>query len=115
MSSKVQRSKRALKSRSIAAKSNRIRLVVGRSNQHIYAQIISNDGAKVLAGSSTLSSEASGIKGSNVQGAEWVGKSIAEKAVTLGIKEVAFDRSGFRYHGRVKALAEAARTAGLVF
>lgn len=115
MSSKEQRLRRATKTRAIAAKSSRVRLVVGRTNKHIYAQIISTDGAKVLAGISTLSAIAKDINGGNISGATWVGKAIAEKAVTLGITEVAFDRSGFRYHGRVKALADAAREAGLVF
>lgn len=115
MSSREQRLRRASKTRAIAAKSSRTRLVIGRTNKHIYAQIISNDGAKILASISTLNQAAKDINGGSVQGATWVGKAIAEKAVSLGIVNIAFDRSGFRYHGRVKALADAAREAGLVF
>lgn len=91
-----------------------------RSNLHIYAQVLSEDGGKVLASASTLEKSvreqlgASG-KGGNAAAATLVGKLIAEKAKAAGIEKVAFDRSGFAYHGRVKALAEAAREAGLQF
>lgn len=117
MNSKDQRLRRSRKTRIIAKKAGAVRLVVGRSNKHIYAQIVSPDGAKVLAGTSSLGSVASAasVNGGNVSGATWVGKAIAEKAISLGITTVAFDRSGFRYHGRIKALADAAREAGLVF
>ena len=96
------------------------RLSVHRTNLHIYANLISPD-AKVLVSASTLEAEVraelagqSG-KGGNATAAALVGKRVAEKALKAGITEVAFDRSGFRYHGRVKALAEAAREAGLKF
>ena len=93
------------------------RLAVSRTNQHIYAQLISADGQKVLTSASTLEKEVRSQvpNGGNVTAASAVGKRIAEKAKQLGIEEVAFDRSGFRYHGRVKALAEAAREGGLKF
>jgi large subunit ribosomal protein L18 len=96
------------------------RLSVHRTNLHIYANLISPD-AKVLVSASTLEAEVRAElagktgKGGNVEAAALVGKRVAEKALKAGITEVAFDRSGFRYHGRVKALAEAAREAGLKF
>ena len=96
------------------------RLMVHRTNLHIYASIISDDGAHVLASASTVEVDvrkelgAFG-KGGNVAAASAIGKRIAEKAKAAGIDKVAFDRSGFAYHGRVKALAEAAREAGLQF
>lgn len=96
------------------------RLSVHRTNLHIYANLISPD-AKVLVSASTLEAEVraelagkTGV-GGNVAAAALVGKRVAEKALKAGITEVAFDRSGFRYHGRVKALADAAREAGLKF
>jgi large subunit ribosomal protein L18 len=93
------------------------RLAVHRTNQHIYAQVISGDGAKVLAAASTAEKEvrAQLANGGNKAAAAAVGKRIAEKAKQLGIERVAFDRGGFRFHGRVKALAEAARESGLKF
>ena len=96
------------------------RLSVNRTNLHIYATVVSEDGAKVLASASTAEAEmrkslgASG-KGGNVAAAEAIGKRIAERAKAAGVEKVAFDRAGFAYHGRVKALAEAAREAGLQF
>lgn len=94
------------------------RLLVYRSNAHIYATITDASGAKVLVTASTVESglkgEVSG-KGGNIGAASAVGRSIAEKALKAGIEQVAFDRSGYRYHGRVRALAEAAREAGLKF
>jgi large subunit ribosomal protein L18 len=96
------------------------RLSVHRTNLHIYASLISPD-AKVLVSASTLEAEVRTAlagqtgKGGNAAAAALVGKRVAEKALKAGITEVAFDRSGFRYHGRVKALAEAAREAGLKF
>jgi large subunit ribosomal protein L18 len=96
------------------------RLTVHRSNLHIYAAVMSADGGKVLASASTAEKEvraelgAAG-KGANTAAATMIGKRIAEKAKAAGIESVAFDRSGFAYHGRVKALAEAAREAGLKF
>jgi large subunit ribosomal protein L18 len=93
-----------------------VRLAVHRTNAHIYAQLCSPDG-KVLTSASTLEKEvrAKVAKGGNKDAAVAIGKRIAEKAKGLGIQAVAFDRSGYRYHGRVKALAEAAREAGLKF
>jgi large subunit ribosomal protein L18 len=94
------------------------RLSVFRTPRHIYAQVISPDGSKVLASASTLEKairgEISGATG-NAGAATIVGKFIAERAKSAGIESVAFDRSGFRYHGRIKALADAAREAGLQF
>lgn len=97
------------------------RLAVHRTNLHIYANVISPDGARVLAAASTLEPEvraqlagAKG-KGGNTAAARIVGARIAQKAKAAGIEQVAFDRAGFRFHGRVKALAEAAREAGLKF
>jgi large subunit ribosomal protein L18 len=94
-----------------------IRLAVHRSNGHIYAQVFSADGGKVLASASTLEKEVRSkiAQGGNKAAAAAVGKRIAEKAKAAGIETVAFDRSGYRYHGRVKALADAAREAGLKF
>jgi large subunit ribosomal protein L18 len=100
------------------------RLTVYRSNLHIYASVISDDGSKVLASASTLEAdvrkEVAGDskvagRGGNVAAAAIVGKRIAEKAKAAGIERVAFDRAGFAYHGRIKALADAAREAGLQF
>ena len=99
------------------------RLTVHRTNLHIYASVISDDGTKVLASASTAEAEVRKDlarqqgrgKGGNVAAAAVVGKRIAEKAKAAGIEKVAFDRAGFAYHGRVKALAEAAREAGLQF
>ena len=97
------------------------RLAVHRTNQHIYASIISGDGARVLASASTVEADVRAElsdkagKGGNTSAAAVVGKRVAEKAKEVGIETVAFDRSGFRYHGRVKALADAAREAGLKF
>jgi large subunit ribosomal protein L18 len=90
---------------------------VHRTNSHIYAQIIDETGCKVLVSASTLETEvrAELKNGGNVAAATLVGKRIAEKAKAAGIQNVAFDRSGFKFHGRVKAVAEAAREAGLVF
>ncbi len=93
------------------------RLSVHRSAQHIYAQVQSADGDKVIAAASTVQkSIAEGLKGTkNKAAAVAVGKAVAELALKAGIEKVAFDRSGFRYHGRIQALADAAREAGLKF
>jgi len=111
------RVRRARKTRLKISELKAVRLTVHRTNCHLYAQIISDSGDKVLASASTLEAEVrkSVPKGGNVQAAVAVGKRIAEKAKGIGISEVAFDRAGYRYHGRVKALAEAAREAGLKF
>jgi large subunit ribosomal protein L18 len=120
MDKKQSRLRRARQTRAKIAELKVNRLAVHRTNLHIYANIISPD-AKVLASASTLEPEVrqelagqSG-KGGNAAAAAIVGKRVAEKALKAGIAEVAFDRSGFRYHGRVKAVAEAAREAGLKF
>ncbi|MBW3566590.1 MAG: 50S ribosomal protein L18 [Proteobacteria bacterium] len=93
------------------------RLSVFRTPRHIYAQVISPDGATVIAAASTVEKDLrKGLKGTgNTEAAVQVGKAIAEKAKAAGIEQVAFDRSGFKYHGRVKALADAARESGLQF
>ena len=93
------------------------RLAVHRTPQHIYAQIIAPDAAHTLVSASTVEKEiADGLKGTgNVEAAKKVGAMIAERAKAAGISKVAFDRSGFKYHGRVQALADAAREAGLEF
>jgi large subunit ribosomal protein L18 len=93
------------------------RLTVHRTNTHIYAQITSPSGDKVLATASTVEKDVRGQlkSGGNRKAAEMVGQRIAEKAKQAGIDKVAFDRAGYRYHGRVKALAEAAREGGLKF
>jgi large subunit ribosomal protein L18 len=111
------RVRRARKTRVRIALQRATRLVVSRSNCHIYAQIIAPTGDKVLAAASTLEAEVrKDVKnGGNKAAAAIVGKRIAERAKAAGIAQVAFDRSGFAYHGRVKALAEAAREAGLQF
>ncbi len=118
MNKKESRLRRGRQTRLKIAVLKAIRLAVHRTNQHIYANIIGPD-ARILASSSTLQAdvreELAGKNGGNVAAAQIVGRKVAEKALQAGITEVAFDRSGFRYHGRVKALAEAAREAGLKF
>ena len=93
------------------------RLSVLRTGQHIYAQLFTADGSKVLAAASTTQADIKdGLKnGKNADAATKVGRAIAEKAKAAGIEKIAFDRSGYRYHGRIKALAEAAREGGLQF
>jgi large subunit ribosomal protein L18 len=120
MDKKQSRLRRGRQARAKIAELKVNRLAVHRTNTHIYAQVISPD-AKVLASASTLEAEVrqqlagqSGA-GGNTAAAAIVGKRVAEKALAAGVTEVAFDRSGFRYHGRVKAVAEAAREAGLKF
>ncbi|WP_037585327.1 50S ribosomal protein L18 [Stenoxybacter acetivorans] len=117
MDKKASRIRRARKTRAKIADLNKVRLCVFRSNNHIYAQVISAEGDKVLAQASTVEAEviAEVKHGNTVAAATAVGKRIAEKAKAAGIESVAFDRSGFQYHGRVKALAEAARENGLSF
>jgi large subunit ribosomal protein L18 len=90
----------------------RPRLAVFRSNNHLYAQVIDDSGGKTLAAASTVALKA---KGKGMAEAASVGKAIADKAKAAGVKQVVFDRGGFLYHGRIKALAEAAREAGLDF
>ena len=117
MDKKLNRLRRARKGRAKIRELEVNRLSVHRTPRHIYAQVIGADGGTVLASASTLESEVrKGVKsGGNVEAAAIVGARIAEKAKAAGIDTVAFDRSGFRYHGRVKALADAAREAGLKF
>ena len=112
-----QRLRRARKTRAKIAEVAAVRLTVHRSNSHIYAQVVDPNGAKVLAAASTVEPEVrkSAKHGSNVKAAAEVGRRIAERAKKLGIEAVAFDRAGYKFHGRVKALAEAAREAGLKF
>ena len=120
LTKKEQRLRRSRQTRIRIATQGTPRLTVNRTNLHIYATVISGDGAKVIATASTAQADlrkslgGSG-KGGNTAAAALVGKRVAEKALQAGIAEVAFDRSGFRYHGRVKAVAEAAREAGLKF
>ena len=111
------RVRRARKTRVRIALQRATRLVVSRSNCHIYAQIIAPGGDRVLAAASTVEAEVrKDVKnGGNKAAAAIVGKRIADRAKALGIETVAFDRSGYRYHGRVQALADAAREAGLKF
>jgi large subunit ribosomal protein L18 len=117
MSDKIKaRVRRAKATRVKIAQLKAVRLTVHRSNAHIYAQVI-DPGSKVLASASTSEKEvrAAVKNGGNVQAAAEIGKRIAERAKQAGVTQVAFDRSGYRFHGRVKALAEAAREAGLKF
>ena len=120
MTKKEQRLRRSRQTRVRIAQQTVARLSVHRSNLHIYASIFSEDGTQVLASASTAEKEVreqlgTAGKGGNVSAATLIGKRIAEKAKAAGIDKVAFDRSGFAFHGRVKALAEAAREAGLQF
>jgi large subunit ribosomal protein L18 len=120
LSKKQQRLRRARQTRIRIATQGVARLTVNRTNLHIYASVISGDGSKVLATASSAEADirkelgGSG-KGGNVVAAQMIGKRLAEKAKAVGIEKVAFDRAGFAYHGRVKALADAAREAGLQF
>jgi large subunit ribosomal protein L18 len=111
------RIRRAKSTRSHIRKLAVARLSVHRTGQHIYAQVFDASGLSVVAAASTVQkSIAEGLKGTkNREAAAAVGKAIAERAVAAGIESVAFDRSGFRYHGRIQALADAAREAGLKF
>jgi large subunit ribosomal protein L18 len=111
------RLRRAKKSRLKSAELQAIRLSIHRTPRHIYAQIISPNGAQVLAFASTLDKQIrTKLKSTgNIEAAQMVGKIVAERAKDAGVTKVAFDRSGFKYHGRVKALADAAREAGLQF
>jgi large subunit ribosomal protein L18 len=117
MDKKIRRLRRSRKTRAKIAELAVARLCVHRSNCHIYAQIIDATGGKVLASASTLEKELRDqVKnGGNVDAAKLVGQRIAEKAKQAGLESVSFDRSGFAYHGRVKALADAAREHGLQF
>ena len=120
LTKKEQRLRRARQTRIRIAQQGVARLTVNRTNLHIYASVVSGDGSKVLASASTAEADvrkelgASG-KGGNANAAQIIGKRIAEKAKAAGVDKVAFDRAGFAFHGRVKALADAAREAGLQF
>jgi large subunit ribosomal protein L18 len=117
LTSKDRRVRRAIKSRSHIRELGAARLTVHRTPRHIYAQVFDAAGETVLAAASTVQeSVITGLKGTgNIDAAKAVGREIAERAKAAGISKVAFDRSGFRYHGRIKALADAAREAGLEF
>lgn len=117
MEKKQTRLRRARRARAKLRELRAVRLSVHRTPRHIYAQVIGPDGDEILAMASTLEADLrSGLKSTgNTAAAAAVGKKIAEKAKEAGITKVSFDRSGFKYHGRVKALAEAAREAGLEF
>ena len=117
MQKKTARLRRARRARARIKEIRAYRLTVHRTPSHIYAQIIAPEGNKVVAAASTLEADVKkGLKHcGNVAAAQAVGKAIAEKAKQAGINAVAFDRSGFRYHGRIKALADAAREHGLQF
>jgi large subunit ribosomal protein L18 len=117
MEKKEARLRRAKRTRQHLKELRQVTVSVHRTPKHIYAYLISDDRSKTLAVASTLDKAVRGtLKATgNVDAAAVVGKLIAERAVALGITEVAFDRSGFKYHGRIKALADAARAAGLKF
>ena len=117
LTSKERRQRRALKSRLHIRELGAHRLTVHRTPRHIYAQVFDPTGAKVLVAASTVQEAvARDLKGTgNVDAAKAVGRALAERAKAAGISKVAFDRAGFRFHGRVKALADAAREAGLEF
>ena len=112
---KQSRIRRSRKTRARIRHLEKVRLCIHRTPRHTYAQVISADGGKVLASASTLDAEVKSniANGGNIEAARAVGQFIAKRAKDAGINEVAFDRSGFHYHGRVKALAEAARESGL--
>ena len=117
MDKKSSRLKRALRQRSKIKQLGVNRLTVHRTAQHIYAQVLSTDGTSTVASAASTQTDVKGVVKStgNIEAATAVGKLLAEKALAAGVTEVAFDRSGFKYHGRVKALADAAREAGLKF
>jgi len=118
MDKKASRLRRAKRARAKIAELGAHRLTVHRTPRHIYAQVIAPNGGEVVASASTVDkgvvADVAGSTG-NISAAAVVGKAIAERAKAKGVERVAFDRSGFRYHGRVKALADAAREAGLEF
>lgn len=99
--------------RRVRGDAERPRLAIFRSLNHIYAQVIDDERAVTLASASTVEKELRGSTGGNVEAAQRVGRAIAERAIAAGVEQVVFDRGGFRFHGRVKALTDAARAAGL--
>lgn len=117
MDKKAARLRRAKKTRAHIRRMGMARLTVHRTGRHIYAQVIAPDGGSVIAAASTMQKDLSiGLTStSNKDAAKAVGKAVAEKAVAAGVTEVAFDRSGYRYHGRIAELADAARESGLKF
>lgn len=110
-----ERRKRRVRARLLKVANGRSRLCVFRSSKHIYAQVIDDSAGTTLASASSMEKDFKSAKGCNKEAADLVGKLIAERAVKVGIEDVVFDRGGYLYHGRVKALAEAARDAGLKF
>ena len=110
----ISRLRRASKSRSNIRNQESPRLSVYRSSQHFYAQIFDSLGSKVIVSASTVEKDMN-LKSNNIDAAVQVGKKVAERALENGVKKVVFDRSGYRYHGRIKALADSAREAGLEF
>ena len=117
MEKRTARQRRARKARSKMRELGNVRLTIHRTPRHTYAQVISADAAKTLVAASTLEKDVrvDVPNGGNIDAAKAVGRLIAERAAAAGITEVAFDRSGFKYHGRVQAIADAAREAGLKF
>lgn len=112
---KLSRLRRARRARAKIRELSITRLSIHRTPRHIYAQLIAEDGSRVLASASTLDKDLRSGKTGNADAAKAVGSLIAERAKAAGITQVAFDRSGFKYHGRIKALADAAREGGLEF
>ncbi|MBS99428.1 MAG: 50S ribosomal protein L18 [Oceanospirillaceae bacterium] len=112
---KEARIRRARRARANMREQGAVRLCVNRTPRHIYAQVISADGSKVLASASTLEKDLREGATGNIEAAKKIGSLIASRAKEAGVTEVAFDRSGFKYHGRVAALADAAREGGLEF
>lgn len=112
-----QRLRRAKRGRMNIREQEAVRLCIHRTPRHIYAQVIAPTGASVIVSASTVDKELRGklVSTGNTEAAKSVGKLIAERAIKAGIKQVAFDRSGYQYHGRIKALADAARESGLEF
>ncbi len=117
MNKKVSRLRRAKRGRMKIQEHEAVRLCIHRTPRHIYAQVIAPTGSSVLVSASTVDKDVkAGLKSTgNIDAAKLVGKLVAERAIKAGIRQVAFDRSGFQYHGRVKALADAAREGGLEF
>ena len=99
--------------RRVRGTQERPRLAIFRSLNHIYAQVIDDERAVTIASASTVEKDLRGTSGGNVEAAERVGRAIAERAIAAGVEQVVFDRGGFRFHGRIKALTDAARAAGL--
>lgn len=111
----ISRQRRARKTRSRISLKDTHRLTVFRSSKHIYAQVMLNNGSEVVATASTNENKIKRNNNGNIEAASKVGEEIAKRAIKKGISQVAFDRSGYKFHGRVKALAEAARKGGLSF